>query len=254
MEHSIRIGIIGDFNPLFEPHRIANTLLKRAEKQLDTAINFEWLPTSLFENSANADRIIVMYDAFWCSPGSPYVSLKGVLTAIKKIRRTDIPLLGTCAGCQHMMLEFIQNVVGEKNAISDQYLENRVTVITKYPAEEKLSVISRIACPIAGSRLEVKIKPGTLAHQFYGTELALEKYYCTFGLLPEFNKRIEDAGAVISGTDDSGEVRIFEVPSQRFYVATLFVPQVEDEIHLILKNFLLSAMKLQCQKAARISR
>ncbi len=241
MEGIVRLGIIGDFNPLFEPHRIVNESVKRASVQLNVTIEFEWLPTMLFENSNNADKIIERYNSFWCSPGSPYVSLAGVLAAIKKIREAGLPLFGTCAGCQHMMLEYIQNVLGEKDAISEQYIQNKVNIITQYPAQEKLTVIGRIACPIAGSRLEVKIKPGTLAYEAYGAEIAIEKYYCTFGLLPEFNKRLENAGAIISGTDDTGEVRIFEVSSQSFYLATLFVPQIEDTIHPILKKFLSSA-------------
>src|SRR6185295_17522061 len=108
---------------------------------------------------------------------------------------------------------------------------------------------SRIACPIAGSTLEVQIKSKTLARGFYGSNVALEKYYCTFGIRPEFNKRIEDAGAVISGTDESGEIRIFELPNLKFYMATLFVPQIQnDDSHPIIKNFLLTALGLLAVK------
>jgi CTP synthase (UTP-ammonia lyase) len=35
-------------------------------------------------------------------------------------------------------------------------------------------------------------------------------------------------GLVISGTDQDGEARIVELPSLRFFVATLFVPQTSS--------------------------
>ncbi len=53
----------------------------------------------------------------------------------------------------------------------------------------------------------------------------MEKFYCNYGLNPSRRKDIEAAGFHISGFDASGEVRILELPSARFYFATLFVPQ-----------------------------
>lgn len=36
------------------------------------------------------------------SPGGPYLSMEGALGAIRYAREDDVPLLGTCAGFQHM--------------------------------------------------------------------------------------------------------------------------------------------------------
>ncbi len=235
------IGIIGDFNPLFEAHRVVNNTLRNASAQLNMLVKFDWLPSQLFANAVNAKNIIGMYNGFWCSPGSPYVNYKAVLQAVQFIRGDNLPLFGTCAGCQHILLEFIQNVVGEKDAISDQYHENEVTSITNYPIAKKISVISKIACPIVGKKLEVKLLHSSRAARLYNSTTALEQYYCTFGLRPEYNAIIEEHGGVIAGTDDTGEVRLFELPSNKFYMATLFVPQVANDIHPLIKEFLITS-------------
>ena len=44
------------------------------------------------------------YDAFWIAPGSPYRSMDGALRVIRYAREGDRPLLGTCAGFQHLVL------------------------------------------------------------------------------------------------------------------------------------------------------
>ena len=46
------------------------------------------------------------YAALWVAPGGPYRSMDGVLRAIRYARERRVPLLGTCGGCQHVILEY----------------------------------------------------------------------------------------------------------------------------------------------------
>jgi CTP synthase (UTP-ammonia lyase) len=71
-------------------------------------------------------------------------------------------------------------------------------------------------------------RPGTRAGRAYGASRATERYYCNFGLNPEYLRQLESAGLETSGTDTDGEVRIVELAGHRFFVGTLFVPQVSS--------------------------
>lgn len=45
----------------------------------------------------------------------------------------------------------------------------------------------------------------------YGADEAVEEYYCTYGLSPQYGSLIERTGLRVTGVDDDGEVRIVEL-------------------------------------------
>lgn len=84
--------------------------------------------------------------------------------------------------------------------------------------------------------MSVFIQPHTLAYQCYQAGSADESYYCNFGLNPEHLSTLTDAGLVVSGVDQDGEVRIVELPGHRFFMGTLFVPQTRPG-HTLMAGF-----------------
>jgi len=89
-------------------------------------------------------------------------------------------------------------------------------------------VISKLACSLAGTSQAVRIVPGTLAHQAYGTEKAVEQFRCSYGINPEYRDEIEDGALMVAGLGSDGEVRVVELPGHRFFIATLFLPQLSS--------------------------
>ena len=71
--------------------------------------------------------------------------------------------------------------------------------------------------------------PGTMAATLYGASgRVIEDYYCSYGVNPEYRATMEKGGLRISGLGDEGEVRIVELPSHPFFLATLFLPQMRS--------------------------
>ena len=54
---------------------------------------------------------------------------------------------------------------------------------------------------------------------------ARERYFCSYGIDPGFEKLLVDRGLPIVGRADDGTPRILELPDHPFFIATLFVPQ-----------------------------
>lgn len=48
-KESVRVGIIGDFEPNFPPHQATNDALEHAACALGTELQVEWLPTASLE-------------------------------------------------------------------------------------------------------------------------------------------------------------------------------------------------------------
>lgn len=211
-----RIAVIGDFDPAHETHTaIASAVGHCDDRHRREPSSVQWLSTSACAEMHDAD--FASYDGFWIAPGGPYQSLDGALDAIRFARTRDVPLLGTCAGFQHAVLEYARNVMGFDDAEHAEY----------NPDGSRLFV-TPLSCSLVGQTLEVSLATGTKAEAAYEARTATERYYCNFGMNREYLDDIVRAGLVVSGVDTDGEPRIIELPDHRFYVATLFVPQTSS--------------------------
>jgi len=97
--------------------------------------------------------------------------------------------------------------------------------------------VTPLVCSLAGQTETVQILPDTRAARLYGTREAHEKYYCNYGLNPEYRAAIERAGLRTSGVGANGEVRIAELVGHPFFIATLFLPQMSPQPHPLLNGF-----------------
>lgn len=209
-----RIAVIGDHQPGNPTHDAIPDAVGHADGH-DRTTAVEWiatdaaldLPLGAFE----------AYDGFWIAPGSPYRSMDGALRAIRYAREADRPLLGTCAGFQHLVLEVARDVLGIADAAHAEYDPDASSLF-----------VTLLACSLVGQTMTVTVRPGTLAGSLYPSASAAERYYCRFGLDPARVGDLEAAGLAISGVDQDGEPRIVELAGNRFGLATLFVPQTSS--------------------------
>ena len=232
MARPVSIGVIGDYDAEFPPHPATNDALRHAAASRGATVDICWLGTRPLED-ADLSELAATHDAFLCAPGSPYESLDGALRAVRLARERDLPLLGTCGGFQHLVIEYARNVLGftdAQHAEYDPYASNLF--------------ISELACSLAGRTMEVQLAAGSRAAGFYGSTRTSERYYCNFGLNPEHRRRLHEGGLRVVGTDQDDEARVLELPDRRFYLATLFVPQLSstpESPHPLIVAFLRAA-------------
>jgi CTP synthase (UTP-ammonia lyase) len=106
-------------------------------------------------------------------------------------------------------------------------------------------VISKLACSFVGQQQRVQLVPGTRAHRAYGSETAVEAFRCSYGLNPAYRDRLAGGPLVVSGLGVEGEARIVELPGHRFFLATLYVPQLSsspEALHPLLRAYLQAAV------------
>jgi CTP synthase (UTP-ammonia lyase) len=67
-----------------------------------------------------------------------------------------------------------------------------------------------------------------LVYSIFNTSTIKENYYCNFGLNPGYQEQIHTGGFNMVASDTYKEARIMELKDHPFFVATLFVPQVNS--------------------------
>jgi len=216
-----RIAIVADYDPSFPPHPATSAALVHTAQALKVDLTTEWLPTEPLAAEGWQHRL-EPFHGFFIGPGSPYKSLQGGLNAVRFARESGRPLIATCGGFQHVVIEYARNVMGFSDA---QHAE--------YDPYASCLFISALVCSLASKALLIDILPDTLAFRAYGCAQAQERYYCNFGINPEYRQDLENAGLVTAGVEageeqSRGESRILELPNHPFFLATLFVPQARS--------------------------
>ena len=231
MSDAVRIGILGDFNPEFRSHHATNDALQHAARKLGIEVQSEWIPTpSLIK--PEAEKKLESFDGFWASPGSPYKSLEGMLK-------------GTCGGFQYAFIEFARNVLNIADADTAENNSGSKNVII-YPVACAVSDGKGNSPKLSGAVPEIRLRPGSYLQSFYGkqVETVTEQFFCNFEINPDFEWTTMEAGFPVVARGPQGEIRAIESPMHRFYVATLFQPQLsstEKDPHPIVLAFVQAA-------------
>ena len=74
----------------------------------------------------------------------------------------------------------------------------------------------------------IQLKPGSQAARVFGLEARTEEYLCNYEFNREYQEQVDAAGLKVVGFDDRGVGRVVELPEHRFFIATLFLPQLKS--------------------------
>ena len=226
MADTVRIGIIGDFNTEFRSHHATNDSIQHAASKLKLKVESEWLPTTSLA-APEGRKILESFDGLWASPGSPYKSMDGMLKGIEFARTRDWPFLGTCGGFQYAVIECARNVLGMKDADTAENNSSSKNIVI-HPVACAVPNQAKGAPKLSGVVPEIRIRPGSYLETFYGENVVKEEFFCNFELNPEFEWCSIEAGFPIAARGPQGEVRAIESPTHRFFIATLFQPQLSS--------------------------
>jgi len=89
-------------------------------------------------------------------------------------------------------------------------------------------LISKLHCSLAGQMGTVKLVAGSRAQEIYGCEETIENFACNYGVNPLYRDRLRSEELIVSGYDEDGAIRIVELKSRLFFIATLFMPQLKS--------------------------
>jgi CTP synthase (UTP-ammonia lyase) len=108
--------------------------------------------------------------------------------------------------------------------------------------------------PKASGEERLQILPGTRLHSICGSEDDSEQYYCNYGVNEEYEKQFQASRLRVSARGIHGETRAVELPDHRFFIATLFQPQLSsrpETPHPFWLAFLRAALRFQKSRSKR---
>jgi CTP synthase (UTP-ammonia lyase) len=215
MHSATKLGIIGDFNQQQKSHQAIEQALAAVSD--GGKVEWTWVSTDSVGNGEN----LAEFDGIWCAPGMPYRNPDGALRAIRHARERRTPFLGTSAGFQYSIIEFARNALGLAGA--DHQKSNPNCLVP---------VVSALDAALVGLRARVKFRQGTAIYRAYQAPESVEEYRCSFGLNGRY-RRLVEGPMTVSAVDDHNDVRAVELDGHAFFVATLFMPEMNPGSPLI---------------------
>ncbi|KQC40141.1 CTP synthase [Frankia sp. ACN1ag] len=233
-----RVALVGDRSAEIAAHGRIPDLLDALRRRDGLPVDAYWIPTDEVMAAGPLDG----FDGIWLVPGSPYASEAGALAAVRTARERGIPFLGTCGGLQHVVLEFARSVCGFADAAHAE-----VDPDAPHP------LIVPIACALNGHEGAVRITRDSLAERVIGADRTVERYYCSYGINPDHVGLLLAHGLRFSGVDESGDVRVLELPGHPFFLATLFQPELGSDAsrpHPVIRGFAEAAVAMAAARRA----
>ena len=249
MSDAVRIAVLGDYDSKSPNLPKIEQSIEHAAKQLGSKFEAQWLATpSLAE--AGSEKMLETFDGIWAAPGSPYKSFEGMLKGIEFARRRDWPFLGTCGGFQYALIECARNVLGIKDADTAENNSGSKNIII-YPVACAVPDQKKGQPKLSGAIPEIRLRPGSYLQSFYMKETVSEEFYCNYEVNPDYEWAAMEAGFPVVARGANGEIRAIESPTHRFFIATLFQPQLSSKAgkpHPLVMAFLQAAADWEKKK------
>lgn len=205
----MRVALIGDYCEAVIAHQAIPAALDLEAQATGRAIDYEWLHTATLDPGD-----LAAFDAGWVVPASPYASFDRALAAIRHLRESDTPFLGTCGGYQHALVEFARHVLGHEAA-----------GITEIDPDCPMPLVTGLTCALIDESDPVLPEPGGVIETLCGAGALEETYRCSFGINPDYVGIFEGSDLEVAARDPDGAVRAMALTTHPFFLGTAFQPE-----------------------------
>ncbi|MGQ9819354.1 MAG: CTP synthase [Candidatus Kapaibacteriales bacterium] len=246
---NVRIGLVGKYVRYRDSYKSILEAFVHAGSINNTSVEVDLIDSEEISDE-NCSEYLSHLDGVLVGPGFGRRGIEGKISAINYLRIHNIPFLGICLGMQCAVIEFARNVCGLEKANSTEF--DKKTKYNVIDLMEDQKTISRKGGTMRLGQYPCVLKPGTIAHQAYGTDLIFERHRHRYELNNEFRQILEEHGMIFSGLSPDGKlVEIIELKNHPFFVGVQFHPELKSRAVTgtpLFISFVKSALKYKRKK------
>jgi len=242
----VLIGLAGKYNELDDAYISVIEAIKAASFFHKRKPKVVWIDAEKIEKNDKVEwKKLRKVDGVVVPGGFGVRGTEGKILVAQYCREEKIPYLGLCLGAQLMTIEFARNVVGIKNATSEEFLpkaKNKVVHFLPGQSEKRAK----------GGTLRLgswpcKVLKGTHAYKAYGETLIYERHRHRYEFNNAYKKDLEKNGLIFSGISPDHELmEIVEVKNHPFMIGSQFHPEFKsrpNRPHPLFREFIKAAIK-----------
>ena len=234
LTEEVHIAMVGKYTDLSDAYLSVIKSLQHAAMAVDRKLVIDWIEASHLEDGWDAEEHNTAWEALRAADGVLVPGgfgdrgVEGKVKAAHYARTESVPYLGICLGLQIATIEFCRNVLGMKGANSTEFEDN--------PEHAAVVFMPEISKTHLGGTMRLGSRPtlwqhdGSTIRALYGPGDAVdERHRHRYEVNPDLIERIEEAGLVFVGKDESGQrCEIFELNDHPYYVGVQFHPEFKS--------------------------
>lgn len=238
-QKKVNIALVGKYIELHDAYLSVVEALKAAGARNRAEVDIQWVDSEKITEE-NAAGILDAADGIIVPGGFGARGISGMIQAAKYARESGTPYLGICLGMQVSIIEFARDVLGFKDADSEELDPDTMhPVIHLMPDQEGVENI--------GGTLRLGAYPcilteGSLAEKLYGTREISERHRHRYEVNNDYRDKMEENGMKLGGLSPDGRiVEMIEIPDHPFFIGTQAHPEFKsrpDRPHPLFRGFI----------------
>lgn len=264
LKKEINIGIVGKYYKsgefdLKDSYVSVLEALKHASWDFGTDSKVHWFVADDLLKDEKAKKELMSMDGIIVPQGWGGRGSDGKVEAIRIARENKIPYLGLCYGMQMAVIEFARDVLGLKDANSEEINPKSKNLVIHLMDEQKENIEKKnFGGTIRLGAYPCKIKEKTLLYSLYKKygdglysqfPVVMERHRHRYEFNNAYREALENAGLVLSGySPDDRLVEAVELPQSvhPFFVGTQYHPELKTrfmEAHPLFLGFVNACLK-----------
>lgn len=234
----VKIALVGKYVKLHDAYLSIAESLNHAGFETSTNVDIKWIDSELV-TEYTVKEFLGDCDGILVPGGFGTRGIDGKITAIKYARENNVPYFGICLGMQSAVIEFARNVLGLKDANSEEFdreTENPVIHLMNDQKDktQKGGTMRLGAYPC-------HIKDDSLMKHCYGESEISERHRHRYEFNNKYRELFEENGMRITGLSPNGVlVEAVEIRSNKFFVAVQYHPEFKsrpNRAHPLFREF-----------------
>lgn len=264
LKKEVNIGIVGKYYKsgkfdLKDSYVSVVEAINHASWEQGIKPNIHWIVADDFTNNRGLQKKLLGMDGLVVPQGWGSRGAEGKIKAIQIARENKIPYLGLCYGMQMAVIEYSRNVLGLRDANSEEVNpKSKNQVIHLMEEQKKLLKDGKFGGTIRLGAWPCKIEKGSLLESLYkkysntlfdGLPTVMERHRHRYEFNNEYREQLEKAGLRLSGKSPDGHlVEAIELSKDvhPFFIATQYHPELKTrflEPHPIFMGFVNACLK-----------
>ena len=225
-DKTVKVAIVGKYVALEDSYLSVAEALRHAGFANNVKVDIGFIDSEEI-NEQNSEAKLKEFDAILVPGGFGNRGIEGKIATIKYARENKIPFLGICLGMQMAVVEFARNVLGLKDANSEEFNDKTLNPVIHIMDEQK-NIQNKGGTMRLGSYPCV-IKEGTKAYSLYAKKEIAERHRHRYEYNNSYKEKMEEAGLICSGTSPDGRlVEMIELKDHPYFIAGQFHPEFKS--------------------------
>ena len=226
IKDTVEIAIVGKYVVLKDAYISIYEALNHASVVNNVNVKIRWIDSEELE-CKDYEKKLQNLDGIIVPGGFGSRGIDGKINAITYARENKIPLLGICLGMQLIVVEFMRNVAGIKNANSLEFDDSSDAPVINI-MDEQVGVENKGGTMRLG-KYPCMLDVNTNAYNAYNENLIYERHRHRFEFNNDYRDIATQNGLVISGVSpDSKLVEIVEIKDHPWAVGCQFHPELKS--------------------------